>query len=433
MLQLHDRTRRRIGVTAFIVVGLLPTLAVVACGLWRHSPACARREAERIGNILGVTAAVGEVEYVRPGVLRYTGVEFSDPETGRVFFCCPRMEVSAQSGENAPGAAASVVLRFTQPKIDVARFEPIKQLADRLLGRRMDGLEGGVELLADEMQVAGIPDLPKLSHPWVQLQGTRDKTQALIVFQLSDRPVENPAGVRITRHRAEGVARQEMEFTTGSAPLPCSLLSLGFRELEVLGPSAEFQGSLACRHDSDGCYGHFAGRLSAFELDRLMSGRFPHLLSGRATCVINRAEFGRGRLENATGRLVAESGVIGRSLIDACAKYMAIEAGQAHLPAARVHYTPLDFGFAIAGSQLTLQGLCPDAPPGTLLINEYGAILIQPDSRPRTVASLLVALDPFGGAYVPATPAAGRVLAYLPLESSPEPRSAAQPSTDPAR
>lgn len=430
MLQLHDSTRRRIGVTAFVAVGLLPTLAVVAFGLWRHSPGCARREAERIGSLLGVTAAVGDVEYVRPGVLRYTGVAFSDPETSRVFFRCPLMEMTSGSGENAAGDAASIVVRFTQPQIDLARFETIKQLAGRLLGRRVDGLEGGVELLADEMLLTGIPDLPNLSQPWVQLQGTQDKTQALFVFQLADRPVENPAGVRITCHRAEGVARQEMELTTGSAPLPCSLLSLGFRELEVLGPSAQFQGSLACRHDSGGCYGHLEGRLSEFELDRLMSGRFPHLLSGRATCVINRAEFGGGRLENATGRLVAESGVIGRSLIDACAKYMAIEAGQAHLPPERVHYTHLDFGFAIAGSQLTLRGLCPAAPPGTLLFNEYGAILVQPDSRPRTVASLLVALDPFGGAYVPATPAAGRVLAYLPLESSPSSRTATQPPVD---
>ncbi len=417
--------------TAFIAFAVLPTLAVLACGLWRHSPSCTGREAGQIGIVLGVAAAVDGVEYVRPGVLRYTGVALSDPETGRIFFRCPLIEVTSRPAGNAADAAASIVLRFTQPEIDATQFGAIKQLIDRFLGRRLGELEGGIELLADEMLLAGMPDLPKLSQPWAQLQGTRGTAQALFVFQLADPPVENPAGIRITRRRAEGVARQEIEFTTGSAPLPCALLSLGFRELEVLGPAAQFQGSLACRNDSGGYCGHFEGRLSEFELDRLMSGRFPHLLSGRATCVINRAEFGRGRLENAAGRLVAKSGMIGRSLIDACAKYMGIEAGQAHLPPDRVHYTHLDFGFAIAGSQLTLKGLCPDAPPGTLLFNEYGAILIQPDSQHRTVASLLVALDPFGGAYVPATPSAGRVLAYLPLESAPSPHTAAQPSSGP--
>ena len=87
MLQLHDRTRRRIALAVFFTLGVMPTLAVSAWGVWWRSPRYLAGEAEQLGWRLGMTVSLSGVRHPEPGVAVYEGLQVREPEGNQpVFF-----------------------------------------------------------------------------------------------------------------------------------------------------------------------------------------------------------------------------------------------------------------------------------------------------------------------------------------------------------
>jgi hypothetical protein len=71
MFQIHDRTRRRICVAAFVVLGAIPSLLVGGWCIDRHLPGCAHAEADVLGRQLGLAVKLEAVRHLRPGVVLY--------------------------------------------------------------------------------------------------------------------------------------------------------------------------------------------------------------------------------------------------------------------------------------------------------------------------------------------------------------------------
>ena len=66
MIRLHDRSRRRVCVAAFVLLGVMPALLAGGWCLSRNLPGCRRMEAEQLGRQLGLNVDLGGVKYVRP-------------------------------------------------------------------------------------------------------------------------------------------------------------------------------------------------------------------------------------------------------------------------------------------------------------------------------------------------------------------------------
>ncbi len=111
MFQLHDKTRRRMCVAAFLTLGVLPALLVGGWCWSRHTPGCVLAEAERLSRQLGLKVTVGGLKHLRPGAVLYEQLEASDPETGRTIFRCRLLEVCPANAGRSPGPASAGAAR----------------------------------------------------------------------------------------------------------------------------------------------------------------------------------------------------------------------------------------------------------------------------------------------------------------------------------
>ena len=121
------------------------------------------------------------------------------------------------------------------------------------------------------------------------------------------------------------------------------------------------------------------GSITGIDLDRLVSARSEHHLSGPAEVQLEEARFQHGRLLDATGSIHAGPGLVGRSLLAAAASQLHCTGNN---PAAAwsdlAEYDEMGFRFAIDGRGLTIQGLCSRSPGTVFLGRVHGRLLGEP-------------------------------------------------------
>ncbi len=105
MMQLHDKTRRRICLAAFFLLCLTPTVLVAAwCIAWQL-PGHRSGEIARLRQQTGLEVALDGLEHLQPGTVLYRGLVLSDPETGAAVFRCRLLEATWTRVARAAGAA----------------------------------------------------------------------------------------------------------------------------------------------------------------------------------------------------------------------------------------------------------------------------------------------------------------------------------------
>ena len=114
MFQLHDRTRRRLCLAAFVCVGAIPSLLVGGWCVARHLPGRAQAEADALGRQLGLVVKLEAVKHLRPGAMLYEGIELADPETGQTDLPqpLPRSRLAAADRRARPTPADALRDRF---------------------------------------------------------------------------------------------------------------------------------------------------------------------------------------------------------------------------------------------------------------------------------------------------------------------------------
>ena len=108
MFRLHDSTRRQICVALFMGLCVLPTLAMGGGPSHGACRGTARPKRPGLARELGVAVSMESVAHTLPGVVRYTGLKLTDPETGRELLRCGEVEATWTSmtdsqGREAPG------------------------------------------------------------------------------------------------------------------------------------------------------------------------------------------------------------------------------------------------------------------------------------------------------------------------------------------
>ena len=109
-----------------------------------------------------------------------------------------------------------------------------------------------------------------------------------------------------------------------------------------------------------GWQGEISGRFRGVDLDRLVTDRYNHKLSGTAELVFRRACFQDGKLIDAAGDVLCDGGVVSLSLLHEADRSLGLVADQRIRsvetdPLRR--YQELKFGFTLNEQGLKIVGL----------------------------------------------------------------------------
>ncbi len=110
MFLLHERTRKSLCRTGFIVLCLLPTCAVALWAASRTGDSHRFRCGAELSRVLGLKVTLGNVQYPEPGVTRYTDIALSDPETSEEVASVPDVSTRIKDDVLQASAAKLTVL-----------------------------------------------------------------------------------------------------------------------------------------------------------------------------------------------------------------------------------------------------------------------------------------------------------------------------------
>ena len=243
-----------------------------------------------------------------------------------------------------------------------------------------------------------------------------------VEFRIAGVGMPSPAQIQITRNRQSDPPTTRWEVRTGPSPLPCALFAGYCPSLARLGPDCCFQGTLWAEQAASGWNGELAGRFQHVELERWLEP-FPHKLTGTAELVFSEATFRNDRLRTASGSLHCPGGVLSNSLLAAFAKAFQLEVAprEAAEEEPLREYQQLACGFQFDAQGMRVSGLCPGEPPGVILADRQGPLVLDSPASTVPAVALAQALSPDNALHVPATEEAHWLLQALPLPTAEAP------------
>jgi hypothetical protein len=386
---------------------VVPTLLVIAWCAARHASSRMGECERELANRLGVLAKIAEVEYPRPGVVLYRGVELAEPEASEPFFKARVIE----AGYNQE----TFVLIASQPEIRGAQWPAVWELLARRLRRQTSDAEVPVRFVAAEMTLHGEKSAQTFTELRAQIEPTERGSALVVNFRLAGVEMLDLAKIRIERDRKASPPTTNVELHTGGGSLPCEVLCtlLGMKS-DSLGPKATFRGSLWAKDTVGGWEGELSGQLAQLDLGRLVTNQFPHHLSGTANVTIQKGVVKQGRLEEAEGSFTAGPGVVGRSLLFALFDNLHWEPGRLAEESAELNpYEQFAFSFVLSKKGLVFGGQCRDGLPGAMIETRSGPLLLEPKEQPQPVLNLIRALVPASEVQVPASHESHWLLEHL--------------------
>ena len=418
---MREKTLRWCCRAGFMLLCVAPTLATMILAVVRHTPAlvAARKSAYEtdLSQRLGLAVAFDRLTFPRLGATLLEGVQLSDPETGARIARVRLVEIAETDG--------GVVILASQPELQGGQLELVWRVLHERILRAPSDTRLPAELIAREATVHGqrysqtVRDLRCLVQPGPTGQ------RVSCDFRLVGAETGEPVRFRVFRNRQASPPSTRWELHTGATPLPCAALASYVKAFGCLGEQCRFEGSAWATQAGDGWNGDVSGRFSDVDLDRLVTDRFPHKLSGVAEIEISRARFLRGRLTSAAGSFICDGGVISRSMLTAAVESLHLTSSEAihesNEPLWR--YRRLAFGFAMDDDGVSITGLCESTAPGAILTDSQGVLLADPPERVIPTLALVRTLAPQSEIQVPASAETDSLLRALPLPSVIAPRA----------
>ncbi len=394
---------------AFLVFCLGPTLFVFGLAgrgrLWGRNtvllgPTLDDVEYE-LHRLTGLSAKVGGVEGLQPGVTRLSEVLFTDVETGQTIARLPQTDL-AFTAEGLVVISEDVQLERLQPLVASLLERGLRSAAKTPTTRISSSL---VTLHEAEITL----------RDWsLVVQPGRAEMQ----FALAGQAAETLIRVTIERIAAGESFKTRMRVETGGQPLPCKPWFGLFPFLKALGEQSAFTGLIWMEESGGEWTGEMEGRLQDVNLDRLVSDQLPHKLSGIAEVDLTRCLVREGRIVEIAALLKAGPGVISQSLLQAAKQSMRFAPSRrlAELQpelAELLPYETLNAAFAFSQDGLEIAGRADNQ--GTLLILKNPELRLYDDPKSATtIADFIRMLAPDSELQVPATRETNRLLRILP-------------------
>lgn len=396
MFSLHETTRIRLCRAAFVALCLGPLCAVVAWSVVVRLDWYRQAHERAIAARSGWTARLDEASTPRPNLLLYRGLKLADPNSGQLLAQLPFVEIDS--------SGAAVVVRLPYPAmVNGTRLDAFWKLAQEL-ARSSDGAEH-VSFEARNLTV----HLEDGDQSFTDLVGELDGSEGQALGKLSfcraiaGNQAPEPCEVMLTRSQHAGTLVHSIELSTGSTPLPSSLIASIWPGALQLGKTSTFAGRISAIEQSGAWRTELRGELSRIDLDLLVSP-FPHKLSGLATARLDRVTIVGGRLENAAGSLSAGPGEISRSLVLSAQTHLHVRAADQVIsgPGNSLPYLQLCAGFEVGPEGMTLRGAVPRTK-GALLVDEQFVLVEEAPVSFQPLVDLVRTLVPRSEVHVPAT------------------------------
>lgn len=413
MFSLHETTKIHLCRIAFFATCLAPSCAVLAWGALVRLPSYTRAHELAIADGLGLHAQLAKASSPRPGMMLYEALELSDPDTRQPLARFPFVEVQTS------GDAVHVSLPFPA-MINGTRLDAFWNAVRH--GVRPSRGWRELNFSAGNLTI----HLPTGDQSFTALTGRIDNTQEHARVQLSVRraisgsqPAE-AAELTLERQWQSQPQATLVRLKTGGTPLPCALVASLWPDVETLGAESEFQGRIVAFEQAGRTKTELSGRLTGADLDRLVSGQFPHKLTGRATAVLELLTIEDGRLETAAGKITAGPGTISRTLVRSAQSNLNLHGSmEFHAPGdGPVAYGEMNFAFKINREGLSLRGESPTVK-GALLTDDRRRLLLgEPTGLVQPVVNLARTLVPQSQVQVPATRETAALIRALPVPSA---------------
>ncbi len=416
MFPLHDRTRRQICMAAFLGLCVMPTLVVTGWSIARHLPWHKQAEEQRLSQELGLDVLIEAMKQTLPGVVRYTGVKLTDPETGQELFRCTELVATWTSMTDSSGQTRpAIVLAAKQAESAIRGWERLHEV----LRRRLECHGGRPEIefraTADQWTLHNGDE----SQVFQAVEGgvglMPNGIQAQMAFRLPGINSSRPVRMRIVRNRQVSPPTNSFDIDTGPDSVPCRLLATCLKEVGALGPNSRFSGYISTFNTPDGWSGELSGQIFGVDLGRLTRENAAATIMGTADITLQKVKFQRGRIDELAGRIVCGPGTLGRNMLAALVTHLRITPSpQLPVTGESLAFDRLGLDFWIDNRGISIAGHCADLP-GAVAVAGGRAILTQPTAQPQPIAILIQALIPGNEAPVPVAWQTGWLARLFPI------------------
>ena len=375
---MHDRVRKTCCRLVFLVAVAAPTLLMLSWGIARNTSLVREQVKlhweEQLAVKLGLKVTLAAVENPRPGLVVLRGAQLHDAETG---LACGRMatiRLSKSAGQQI------VQLEDLQLQI-VQRPETWQWFVQHLL-RQTD--LGNIVLSTGPIDFATLPaELEFACHFRSEAEQTT-VTVNLTNSQVADVPV----AIQVQRQH-QRVVTTEVTLDTATTPLPCQLLLPLFPELTALGEEASFRGQLSAKNSADNQLMEIAGEFTEVNLQQWLGPIGATGLTGSAQLQLQRARIINDHCVQASGSLIAESGLVKRSFLRQAAGELGLQWIH-DLGTEEERYERLSCRFDLDKSGIQLSGENQGPYAGAVLRHPHGVLLAAGVSPRRLSSQALV-------------------------------------------
>lgn len=417
---MHETTRRSTCRAGFLLGCIAPTLGTLAWIVYLATPfyqAAERTEWQRrLGDAIGAQVTLQAVQHPEPSLVRLERVTIRDPETGVVLADAPSIELTRQSD----GWIAYVPQART-PRGQLRQFAARVQAAQ---WRKSSADLAEWQLLLGELQVTDrdspvtLLDLQvRASHPGAASADRLIRHE--IEFRLPGLDMAQPVRLVVTRRRDSSQPYSEWQLSTGPQAIPAATLAIVRPEFVVLGENAQVTGTIRLSERDGRWTGEAEGRLAQVDLDGLVTGRFPHKLTGTAEVVLSRLAWEDGRLVSSAGTLTVARGIVSRSLLVAAASdeglRLELSPRVAESDDSLLRFHELAFGFELTVEGLQIAGQCAGEQAGVLITDAQGPLLSEATQPLVPAVAIVRVLAPQNEIQVPASLQTETLLRWLPL------------------
>lgn len=385
--------RRRLVRMLFVVVGLLPCVALAGVAWWRQSVGHAAAIAREAAAHLGVSVVIDRVMHPRPGVMRLSGVT-----VGGVF-AVPIVEVETTATE----------VRLRVPGIDCS------QAGARLLG----GMVGEWLARAARYPRSWVVDVGEVA--WLTAAERRISAGGWHVECVA---ADDARAVRLRREPAtaeeirvrRGVDGLAVDATL-EAGVPASIVAAlaagGEGWADALGPHAVVRGTMQAVQAADGWTGKATGAVDGIDLAAAFPGG-GRRLKGEATLAVTALEFAASRLDRCDLELASAGGVVAQDVLDGLVSSLGCRPGPAYRALAGDPVRQFD---KVSCRVLIDAGglrLGASTGPGGAIVTSQGLVVLEESPAPVPATRLAWLLSPAGRPPVPASAASGWLISVLP-------------------
>jgi hypothetical protein len=229
MFRLHDSTRRQICAALFIGLCVLPTLGVGGWAISRRLPWNRQVEESRLSAELGLAVSLKSMSHTLPGVVRYSGLKLTDPETGRDLLRCDEVEATWTSMTDSQGRTRpAIVLAARQMESSASAWQRLKDTLRRSLECQIGRPEVEVRVTADIWNLREGNDVQVLENVagGIGLIARPAGMQAQLSFRVATSPAKPLVRMRIVRDRTVEPPAYGFDLDLPGGPAPQCVAAL---------------------------------------------------------------------------------------------------------------------------------------------------------------------------------------------------------------